>query len=76
MHPPIRFKAVTEAERINDAASQITTGLGPSADPLTEPQMGFNDIPISMTPDTVVVRAKAKAPGPLQFKRFLLRLLL
>lgn len=70
IHPPIRFKSVTEAERINDATNSITTGTGPGADPLTEPQMGFNDIPIGMTPNTVVVRAKAKAPGPLQFKRF------
>jgi hypothetical protein len=70
MHPPIRFKSVTEAERINDATNSVTTGTGPGADPLTEPQMGFDDIPIGMTPNTVNVRAKAKAPGPLQFKRF------
>jgi len=31
--------------------------------------MGFDDIPVGMRPDTVVVRAKAKAPGRLQFKR-------
>lgn len=69
-HPPLRMKAVTEAERINEATNTLSGGLGPGADPLKEPQMGFDDIPVGMRPDAVVVRAKAKAPGPLQFKRF------
>merc|ERR1711988_1001170 len=69
IHPPLRFKDVTEAERINNATSSITTSLGPGADPLREAQMGYDDIPVGMRPDTVVVRAKAKAAGPMQFKR-------
>jgi len=70
IHPPIRFKDVTEAERINASTAAMTTGLGPGADPLKDAQMGFNDIPCGMRPDTVVVRARAKAPGTKQFKRF------
>jgi len=67
LHPPLRFKDVTEAERINATTTSATTSLGCSADPLKEPQMGFDHIPVGMRPDTVCVRAKAKCSGPLQF---------
>jgi len=69
-HPPIRFKDVTEAERINASTRGQVGGLGPSADVLKEPIMGYDDIPVGMQPDSVVVRARAKARGPQQFKRF------
>jgi len=69
IHPPLRYKDVTEAERINASTSGNTTGLGPGADPLKDAIMGFDDIPCGMRPDTVVVRAKAKCPGTMQFKR-------
>lgn len=72
-HPALRFKDVSEAERINNATLAMTTGLGPGDDPLRDAQMGFDDIPVGMRPESVVVRAKAKAPGTMQFKRFFLR---
>jgi len=69
IHPPLRFKDVTEAERINASTASQVTSLGCAADPLKEPQMGYDHIPVGMRPDTVVVRAKAKCPGAMQFKR-------
>ena len=33
----------------------MTTGLGPGDDPLRDAQMGFDDIPVGMRPESVVV---------------------
>jgi len=69
INPPVRFKAVTDIERVADSRrSQLPAWTDTGDDPTRVPQMGFDDIPVAMENNAVCVRAKAKAPLSLRFK--------